>query len=265
MLIAQITDFHVGKAGSAIEVGFATSEALGRAVAHLNGLDPQPDVIVATGDLVDAGSAEEYARLAAILERLRAPWYAIPGNHDDRDELRRAFGGRGYLPAEGFLQYVIEGAVRIVALDTLVPRAPGGRLCGERLRWLDETLAAARDTPTVVIQHHPPFATGIAAMDAMGLDGAADEAAVIARHPQVERVLCGHLHRPIATRFAGTIASTCPSTTQQVELDLRAAGRLALRPEPPACQLHRWTGAGLVSHTSYVDEFGPAFVVPLAH
>src|SRR2546430_13016955 len=39
-------------------------------------------------------------------------------------------------------------------------------------------------------------------------------ARVIARHPQVERVLCGHLHRPIQFRFAGTIASTDRKSTR---------------------------------------------------
>lgn len=59
--------------------------------------------------------------------------------------------------------------------------------------------------------HHPPFPTFIGHMDRQGLTGAANLAALVRRHPQVERLLCGHLRRPIQARFSGTIASTAPS------------------------------------------------------
>jgi hypothetical protein len=54
--------------------------------------------------------------------------------------------------------------------------------------------------------HHPPFRTMIGHMDEIGLrdpDGAL--AAVVARHPQVRRVICGHLHRLIQAPWANTI------------------------------------------------------------
>jgi 3',5'-cyclic AMP phosphodiesterase CpdA len=258
MLIAQISDFHVGRAGSQIEASADTSAALGRAVDHINNLDPRPDAVVCTGDLVDAGSAEEYARLGAILDRLAPPVYVIPGNHDDREALRAAFD---YLPRSGFLQYVMElGALRMIALDTLIPGESGGRLCAERLAWLDARLAEAPARPTIILQHHPPFRTGIGFMDAFGFDGMAAEIAVLERHPQVERVLCGHLHRSIVHRVAHTLAMTCASTTRHLKLDLRVPGGAALVPEPPVCLLHLYTGE-LVTHTSFIDSFGPEHVL----
>jgi 3',5'-cyclic AMP phosphodiesterase CpdA len=263
VLIAQISDFHVGRANSAIEADASTSDALSRAVAHLNRLEPRPDAVLCTGDLVDAGSPEEYARLRPILERLASPAYVIPGNHDDRDNLRASGIGRGYLPADGFMHYVVDvGALRIIALDTLIPGAPSGQLCAERLAWLDARLAEAPDRPTLVVQHHPPFRTGIAFMDGMALDGTDAEIAVLRRHPQVERVLCGHLHRSIVHRVANTLAMSCPSTTLHVELELRqAGGRVAMVPEPPSCLLHLFAKGELVTHTSYIEAFGPARVL----
>ena len=265
-VIAQISDFHVGRAGSAIEADAHTSEALSRAVDHINKLEPRPDAVLCTGDLVDAGSAEEYQRLRVILDRLVPPAYVIPGNHDDRDELRTAFSDHGYLPVTGFLHYVVDiGPLRIIALDTLIPGAAAGLLCADRLAWLDARLAEAPDRPTLVIQHHPPFRTGIPFMDAMSLDGMEPELAILRRHPQVERVLCGHLHRSIVRRVATTIAMTCPSTTLHVELELRAqGGRFALVPEPPSCLLHLHANGELVTHTSYIESFGPARVLASA-
>jgi len=83
-------------------------------------------------------------------------------------------------------------------------------------------------------------------------------AAVISSHSNVERVVCGHVHRAIQARFAGTIASTCPSTAHQVIVDLRPGARSAFVMEPPALQLHLWNGAALVTHTLPIDTFpGP--------
>jgi hypothetical protein len=85
--------------------------------------------------------------------------YLAVGNHDDRDLLRAAFPEHRHLAGEGgFVQYVVdEFTVRLVVLDTLIPGAPGGRLCEQRLQWLDRMLAAS-DRPTIVAQHHPPLA-----------------------------------------------------------------------------------------------------------
>jgi Icc protein len=264
MLIAQITDTHISTPDSANDRYFRTPEHLERAVAHLNRLVPRPDVVLVTGDLVERGEAEEYARLRSILDRLTMPVYVIPGNHDSRENLTRAFADRGYLPLQGFLHYTVEEwPVRLIGLDTNIPGAPGGRLCAERLAWLDARLTEAPERPTLVFMHHPPFVTGMLAMDAMGLDGGAALAEVIRRHPQVERVVCGHVHRPMTRRFAGTVASTSPATAHQLALVLAPAQHLAVVMEPPACTLHLWLGpeAGLVSHLSVIGEERPPFML----
>lgn len=96
-------------------------------------------------------------------------------------------------------------------------------------------LEAAPDTPTVVAMHHPPFTTGIRHMDDMGLREGADELeALIRQHPQVERILCGHLHRPITRRFGGTVAMTAPSPAHQITLDLTPDDTPSFIFEPPA-------------------------------
>ena len=83
--------------------------------------------------------------------------------------------------------------------------------------------------------------------------------AIVERHPQVERILCGHLHRPIQVRWAGTLASTSPSPAHQVALDLSADAPSQFVMEPPGYQLHRWHAeSGLVSHTAFIGKFdGP--------
>ncbi len=262
-VVAQISDMHIRPEGQRAFRDVDTARYLTRAVEHLAGLDPRPAAVLATGDLVESGTVEEYRHLRRLLAPLPMPVYLVPGNHDRRDGLRAVFADHGYLPPRGFVQYVIEdGPLRLVGLDTSVPGQARGRLCPERLKWVDERLSEAPDRPTLVFMHHPPFPTGIAAMDALGLDEAEAFGAVVARHPQVEAVVCGHLHRPIHLRWRGTVVTTAPGPAHQVALDLRPAGGLALVLEPPAVLLHVWRpGVGLVTHTSYIGDFGPPHVV----
>lgn len=261
MLIAQISDFHIKARGKWAYRVVDTASCLKEAVATLARLDPAPDIVVATGDLTDFGRPEEYALLRELLAPLPMPAYLIPGNHDEREAMRRAFAGDGYLPASGFLHYTVDDQpLRLVALDTVIPGESGGALCAERLAWLDRTLAAAPERPTMIIMHHPPFATGIAHMDAIGLAGADAFGDIVARHPQVERVLAGHLHRSIQARVGRhAIASTAPSTAHQVALDLRPDGPAAFLMEPPGYQLHLWRPeTGVVTHTAVLGKFaGP--------
>lgn len=262
-VVAQISDLHIGRPGSRMDERYRTAEHLARAVAHLNALQPRPDVALATGDLVDEGSPEEYARLRELLAPLAMPIFVVPGNHDDREALRAAFPET--LPAEGFLNYAVEDyPVRLIALDTHVPGAPGGLICDARADWLSRRLAERPEKPTIIFMHHPPFRTGLQAMDRMGLEGAERLERAIGPYCNVERIVCGHLHRPILRRFGDTVASVCPSTAHQLALDLVSADKISTVMGAPACQLHVWFGAesGLVTHTSYVGvETSPRTVV----
>jgi 3',5'-cyclic-AMP phosphodiesterase len=185
----------------------------------------------------------------------------VPGNHDRRDNFR---AGLAHLPGVSsdpdFVQYAIEDhPVRLVMLDTLVAGASHGELSAVQLEWLDRTLAAEPTKPTLIGMHHPPFTTGIPHMDKIALLNAGMFQSVIARHRQVERIVCGHHHRPIVGRCAQTIVSIAPSVAHQVELTFDPADPGAFNFEPPAFQLHAWhEDSGIVSHIVYTDNYpGP--------
>lgn len=261
MLIAQLTDTHIKPAGRLAYGRVDTAAYLRRAVAQVATLRPRPDVVLVTGDLVDGGQPEEYALLRSILEDLPKPYYVIPGNHDDRKALAAGFRDHAYLPQDGrFLQYVVDDhPLRLIGLDTIIPGDPGGEMCAARKAWLDARLAEAPDRPTVVFMHHPPFTVGIEHMDAMRLADGDGFAALVRRHPQIVRVLCGHVHRSIQTLVGGTVASVAPSTAHQVALDLRPRGPSGFVMEPPGFQLHLYDRhTGIVTHTAAIGEFdGP--------
>jgi 3',5'-cyclic AMP phosphodiesterase CpdA len=257
VLLAQLSDLHVTHPGRLVSGVVDTTAYLDRALARLAALTPQPDALVITGDLVDLGTAEEYVVLRDRLAPLAMPVHLLLGNHDHRDAFRAVFGG-----PDGFVQYAVDvGPVRLIALDTLDPSHPrgGGRLCDDRLGWLADQLVQTRG-PVIVAMHHPPFATGIAFMDSalVDADGSAKLAAVLARHPNVERVICGHVHRSVTARFAGTVAAVAPSCAHQVPLALGPDAPPGFVLEPPAFALHLWNGT-LVSHLVPIEPAGATY------
>ncbi|WP_083810330.1 phosphodiesterase [Pantoea sp. At-9b] len=259
-LIAQISDLHIKAQGRLSYKKVDTQAALLRVIETLNRLQPRPDVVVITGDLVDFGLAEEYQTLRQALAELQLPYLLMPGNHDDRQALRDAFPEHRYLQQGETLhwQQHVKG-VNLLALDSSVPQQPWGYVDEAQLQWLDEKLKQAPHTPALVMLHHPPFMTGIGHMDRQPLRNPEALAAVISQYPQVERVLSGHLHRSIQARFAGTLACTAPGVSHQVAFDLSQHGPANFVLEPPGFLLHRWhPQQGMTTHLCAIGDYpGP--------
>ena len=263
-LIAHISDLHVLAEGELAYGMVNTTPMVERAIAHLTNLSPT--IVAITGDLVHNVQRAEYIRLKEMLSQLKMPVYLLPGNHDSRDLIREIFTDHAYLPAAGFLQYTIEAyPLRLIMLDTNVPGKGRGELDSDRLSWLDHQLSEQPNRPTLLFMHHPPFTTGIDLMDGFGLSGHQELAQIVKRYDCIERIGCGHIHRPIQTRWAGTLAYTVPSPVHQVSLDLSSSSQLAtFVMEPPAYILHLWQpSTGLVTHTQYIDQYdGPFSFLP---
>ena len=252
VLIAQISDCHIRDRESTLGRLVDTTETLARVVAHLRALDPVPDVVLATGDLTDDGTPAQYAILRSVLAPIADRIVPLPGNHDESQEFRQAFADLlpENLPKEHCSYVVDHYPVRLVGLDTTLSGRHDGRFDTSLEEWLEKSLAAdAR--PTVVFTHFPPFETGLTFMDQSGVLDAERLRVTISRYPHVRLLVAGHLHRSIQTTINTTLVSVCPSTGNQLKLDLHP-DRAAAIDEPPAFQLHRWDGERFVTHTGVV-------------
>lgn len=262
MILAHLTDLHVRPSGLPAYRVVETTMLAERALRAVAALRPVPDAVVISGDLTDCGLAAEYDVLAAMLARhlSHLPVYVVPGNHDRRDIFRERLGTYpGVRTDPDFVQYVVDDLpVRLVMLDSVVPGAGHGLLCGQRLEWLDRALSLAPERPTMLVLHHPPILCGLSLLDRINLHGAADLATLLRGHGQVERILCGHHHRPITGRLGQAIVCVAPSVVHQSEVALEHdQGRFLL--EPPAFQLHvRLPNGAMATHTVLVEQFpGP--------
>jgi 3',5'-cyclic-AMP phosphodiesterase len=243
-LLLQISDPHIGANWD----GADPDECLLRAVEAVLALPDRPDALLVSGDLADNGAPEEYQRLRELLAPLELEPHVLPGNHDLRAPLREAFGlpGAGDEPVSHAVDL---GPLRLVCLDSTIPGAEGGSLEGGRTEWLDATLAEDTATPTVVALHHPPLRTEIPTFERIGLAPESCEALgeVVARHPQVVRIVAGHVHRSIVAELAGRAVVTVPSTYLQTALDFTSP-KLTMRADPPGFAVHALRDGSLATH-----------------
>lgn len=261
-MIVQLTDPHIREPQQLAYGRIDTGAYFQTCVTSVKALRQRPDAVVITGDLTDFGRPGEYAYLKQLLAPLDIPIYLLPGNHDDRHNLRDSFPEHAYLGEGPFIQYAVDiGDVRLIALDTCIAGESAGTLCRTRLDWLDATLQTSRDLPVVIAMHHPPFRTLIGHMDDIGLQAGGDSLeSLVSQYINVERIICGHLHRAIDVRFGGTIASTAPGPAHQVTLDLDSAAESTWMLEPPGFKIHTWDAVSrrLVSHLAPIGQFaGP--------
>jgi 3',5'-cyclic AMP phosphodiesterase CpdA len=216
MIIAQISDSHI-----ALDTPDADQRLrdFASTIADINALEPAPDVIVHTGDIVHNGRRDEYAQAVVTLAKARAPVCVMVGNKDNRANLREAFSACGYLvPGSDFIDYAIDDyPVRLIALDTLNPGSNKGDFCRERVGNLIDLIDAETTKPIAVFTHHPPFEVPVGpdplhfeTRDMMlGLRRALQHSG------RVVAVFSGHVHRA-ATGHVESIPATvmpCIATT----------------------------------------------------
>jgi Icc protein len=249
-LLAQLTDFHV----RAAEDGDQGADRLAMVVEAVLALDPRPEAVVVTGDLTENGVPAEYERVGELLGPLPMPVHMLPGNHDDGAVMNAHFPGAGS-EADPWSYSTRLGPLRLVACDTTVPGQDGGSLDARRLAWLANELERERDVPTLLAMHHPPISIGVRALDEIGLpeDDRAALALLLEEHPQVARVVTGHVHTAAVGRVGGCEVFTCPSTFRPAELNLGEERPIELGEGPPGYALHLLGEDGLVSHVRSVD------------
>lgn len=184
-----------------------------RAMRYLNQLPV--DVVILSGDVADNGAAAEYAQAREVFASPHQV-LAFPGNHDVRAEFRTGFldSAASDAPINGAYEV---GGVRFILCDSVIPGAPDGLLSDETLKWLSDALGAS-DAPTIVGLHHPPVPLHIPFIDELALRSADVLATIIAPHPQVLAVLCGHAHSAAATTFADKPLLVAPGISSNMFL-----------------------------------------------
>ncbi len=241
MIVAQLSDIHAD----------GSQARLARLDRVLGWLKPlKPDAIIISGDLAEADHAESYRHVAERLDDFEAPFHAVPGNMDDHGALVAVLGARMEWTAPRPLCVTGQaGPLRLIGLDVTVSGAHHGD-AAPVLGWLEEQLADD-ERPTLIFQHQHPFSCGIDGKDRnICFNGDRLAGVIEAAGDKVIGLTCGHVHRPLFTRFAGRQATMAPSVTTANRL--RLDGRQAEIVDPPGLMIHHFADGQLVSHVVMV-------------
>ena len=258
MLIAQISDLHVGENRALAFNAVDGAALLEKTVDHLLALPQTPDCIVVSGDIAVNGRPGGYAIVAESLGRFAVPVFVLPGNHDNRDNLMAALAC--YCPAEkGMSPYLCftreEFPLRLVFLDGTRPGSHSGHLDERPAGWLEERLAEQPDRPTLLFTHHPPFLSALGVMDEV-YENAAGFGRIMERFPNA-RLCCGHLHRPMFTLWHGVMAMTAPPLALHIVPDFSPEGGDAFTDGAPAYLLHHLCEGRINTHVCQVPGTFP--------
>ncbi|MFI1914879.1 metallophosphoesterase [Nocardia sp. NPDC020380] len=242
VLVAQLSDTH-------FNMSARNSERTERVMAFLADLPQRPDAILVTGDIADEGDIEEYqqARAALIAD---LPVVILPGNHDDRANMRAVLFGQeaGYGPINQSLR--LDG-VTLALLDSSIPGKPEGLLDDETYAFLTDLLAATPDDDVVLVaMHHPPLPVQSTVVDPIRLTNPERLAQIVAGDDRIAAVLTGHVHSGLMTQFAGKPLIVAPSVSSTIgcEWETAAPGHVPIDFAPdPSLVFHSITDGRLLS------------------
>ncbi|SEG87198.1 3',5'-cyclic AMP phosphodiesterase CpdA [Thermomonospora echinospora] len=234
LVFAQLSDLH-------LDGGVARARRAEAVLRHLTSLSAPLDAVLVTGDIADHGLPAEYEQARKALA-CPYPVLTCPGNHDARAAYRRVLlgedGGTGPDAPINRVHRVGSPAKAVFALcDSTIPGHDDGRLTDETLHWLDSVLAEEPGVPAFVCFHHPPVVLHAPYVDEIRQFDERRLADVIARHPQVVAVLCGHAHTAAATTFAGRPCLVAPAVASTVRLAWERGDPLD-HLAPPAVAFH---------------------------
>ena len=234
--VAHLSDVHLLSPGRKQYDAIIPEHGLELVLERLSRLPLVPDALVFTGDLADKAEPSAYARLRELVEPFAAEIGAqvvwVMGNHDERAAYARGLFDveMGDLadvdvPAQDAV-YDVNG-LRIIALDTSVPRYHHGELSDEQLAWLEAELATPAEHGTLLALHHPPIPVPMIPQAAVIELHGMDRLAAVVEGSDVRQVMGGHYHYSTYGTFAGvpvSVASASCYTTDVAPKDRLISG-----------------------------------------
>ncbi len=185
--IAHLSDLHFGRTDPEMVA------ALHRELGNL-----RPDFVIISGDFTQRAKDSEFIEARAFLDRLPAPWLAVPGNHDI--PLYRVHA-RFLKPLDGYKRYISEvleprytdSELTIVSVNTARSLTfKGGRINSDQVERVCRQLhEASPETVRILVAHHP---LDLPANRDQPLAGRARMALTTLANAGLDMILSGHLH-----------------------------------------------------------------------
>lgn len=210
--IVQFTDCHLSKNPGGRLLGMDTDHSVQAVIEQVRQDQFTPDLVLATGDLADAGAVEAYQRLRAYFDKLCPRQFWLPGNHDDCEVMLSLAEADTLMPFE-----LRVGNWQILLLNSQIPGKVGGHLGAEQLQRIDQALNAAGDLGlhSLLCLHHQPLPIGCEWLDEQKVRDGEEFLQIVEGHSHAKAVLWGHVHQQVDRQLANCRLLATPSTCVQ--------------------------------------------------
>ncbi len=253
--VTQVSDTHfwTGTEPTHGGLGYDTDETWEHIFAHAFASDDHPDLVVVTGDIVDNGQPDEYAKAARHLARIPVHANVCIGNHDFQIPFDAVLPGRGLTTSRTmrlrswlFLFADSNFGGRSVGADgrlhdkhDRIESAP--QLGDHEVAWIEDTIGSTDAAHVFLWVHHPPrgragFGSSIYEAEIEGL---------FQRHESLRGMGVGHTHTDHVLDVQGRKAYTCPAFT--INLDLPNGTVL-----PPGYRTYEFGDDGSIHSVSHL-------------
>lgn len=191
-VILHASDLHFGKADETMANAF-----LQEIEKH------NPDLVILSGDFTQVGSRAEFKQAADFIQKIRAPVFTVPGNHDiPRYELWNRFAD----PMKNYRDFIApmpdsvfeNDDVFVVGINTARPIVPHWNWANGMVSR-DQVIAthnqfrnAPDDKVRIFVCHHPLLNIESAPIDTI-VWGSTDLLYAL-EHQHVDLILTGHVH-----------------------------------------------------------------------
>lgn len=214
--LLQITDTHLFVDDDGSLLGVNTTESFAAVVDAILEKPIDFDAILATGDISQDHTQASYQKFIQGIKPLQKPCFWLPGNHDYRRNMALV------LPVSQIRcvpHFFVGDSWQIILLDSQVEGVPHGQLKPDQLTLLDELLSQYPQKHTLVLMHHHPVLVGSAWLDQHTLKESENFWQIVAKHENVNAVVCGHVHQDMDVMVDGVRVIATPSTCVQFKPD----------------------------------------------
>lgn len=142
-----ITDLHIGSPNAEIDLN---------AVVKSINANSEIQFVIASGDITEKGRNSELAEAKHILDKLKVPYYIVPGNHDTKWS---ESGTTKFSQLWGDDKFVFEiFGTKFIGLNSGIPwRGGGGHFAPQDIVWFDSVITNTSSNKEIYfVSHHQP-------------------------------------------------------------------------------------------------------------
>ena len=238
-LICQLSDIHFTDGFKKLFNQINTAEQFIKTVNFCNNLNPQPDLYIISGDLID-GKPEYYENFINISNRLQKPYYLMMGNHDVRNQLQKFISNKNLIDSNGYINFSLNNhPIKIICLDTAIDNMIEGKITIETMKWLKDELSMDLNEPVIIFMHHPPINIGSQLFDNIKCKNGNEFLQLTKEYQNISKIVFGHVHCKFNKNVENQELLSCPSASFQIPIEAKSPENLLID-NSSFIQLFKW-------------------------